>query len=284
MSHYTVGVIIDKNKIDNEVESALKKMEEEEKTSPTEDDIEFARFLAIKWKVEEALGPFSEDLEVEPYVDLTVEEVQKKHEQVKNYTEEEMAENINKKELHESLKDVDLETFAQKYYGKELTDKGIMSTYNPNSKWDWYVIGGRWANTLPIKNKISNEAIHSGYSDDMDSCARIEDIVFSKELSDEEIKSYKKQYEKLKTEGEYYIPEYYIRRYPTFEVFLKSKSEFSTYALLTSDGVWHAPGEMGWFGVSSATPEQEKEFKSYYNQLIAKENPKNYFVLVDCHI
>ena len=26
---------------------------------------------------------------------------------------------------------------------------GYMSTYNPDSTWDWYVVGGRWANSVP---------------------------------------------------------------------------------------------------------------------------------------
>jgi hypothetical protein len=29
------------------------------------------------------------------------------------------------------------------------------STYNPKSKWDWYVVGGRWNNTLPNGKNIS---------------------------------------------------------------------------------------------------------------------------------
>jgi hypothetical protein len=27
-----------------------------------------------------------------------------------------------------------------------------VSTYNPNSKWDWYEVGGRWENCLTLKN------------------------------------------------------------------------------------------------------------------------------------
>ena len=45
--------------------------------------------------------------------------------------------------------------------GKRFKDKSgcgatgkTISTYNPNSKWDWYVIGGRWNNSLPNKRNI----------------------------------------------------------------------------------------------------------------------------------
>ena len=27
-------------------------------------------------------------------------------------------------------------------------DGSILSTYNPKSKWDWYLIGGRWNNSI----------------------------------------------------------------------------------------------------------------------------------------
>jgi hypothetical protein len=32
----------------------------------------------------------------------------------------------------------------------------ILSTYNPDSKWDWYDIGGRWNGFLPLKEKDDN--------------------------------------------------------------------------------------------------------------------------------
>ena len=35
---------------------------------------------------------------------------------------------------------------------------------------------------------------------------------------------------------------------------------FSTWVVLTPDGKWHEPGQMGWFGCSSASEEDEKKF------------------------
>lgn len=31
---------------------------------------------------------------------------------------------------------------------------GYLRTYNPDSKWDWYVIGGRWADQLPASAMV----------------------------------------------------------------------------------------------------------------------------------
>jgi hypothetical protein len=283
MSHYTVGVIIDKNKIDNRVDDAIKKMKEETNKDATDKEILEARFIAIQYEVSKALEPFDEGLEVDPYVDITKDELIKEHEEIKSFTEEEKRESVYKNDLYEEYSNLSLEEFVTKYYCKDLTDEGIMSTYNPNSKWDWNVIGGRWSNTLPIKNKVL-DTITTNYADDPNSFERIENIIFNKNLCEEEIKACKTDYKYLIAEGSYYSPKYYKKRYPTFESYLESRSNFTTYALLTSDGVWHEPAEMGWFGISSASPEQETEFKRTYDKLIKKEDPKNYFVLVDCHI
>lgn len=39
-----------------------------------------------------------------------------------------------------------------KDWGYKIDEEGnILSTYNPDSKWDWYSIGGRWSGYLPLK-------------------------------------------------------------------------------------------------------------------------------------
>lgn len=35
------------------------------------------------------------------------------------------------------------------YSGVE--EDGIYDYYNPDAKWDWYEIGGRWSNALKVK-------------------------------------------------------------------------------------------------------------------------------------
>ncbi len=79
-------------------------------------------------------------------------------------------------------------------------------------------------------------------------------------------------------------PEYILSKYPTFEYYLEQQSQFSTYALLTSDGIWHEPGRMGWFGCSTATSEDEIKYENEYKEKVLAEDPESYFVMVDCHI
>ena len=55
-----------------------------------------------------------------------------------------------------SLKDVDCIAFCSKAknWGYEIDDEeNLMSTYNPDSKWDWYCEGGRWGAWLLLKEK-----------------------------------------------------------------------------------------------------------------------------------
>jgi hypothetical protein len=48
----------------------------------------------------------------------------------------------------------DLATFAKEWHGYEMRDDGrIGRLTNPNSKWDWWQIGGRWSGDLMLKEE-----------------------------------------------------------------------------------------------------------------------------------
>lgn len=154
---------------------------------------------------------------------------------------------------------------------------------NPNAKWDWFQIGGRWNNSIKAKNgafcnscKI-NEIDFTPDERDMEMNRRFWEIVVDKEP--------------LK-EGEkepfcFYTEEYLKKLYGDKETYALRNSTFSTYSILTPDGEWLEPGIMGWFGCSSATANEEREwYKSYqiFIEKFAEENPDYMVTLVDCHI
>lgn len=60
--------------------------------------------------------------------------------------------------------------------------------------------------------------------------------------------------------------------------------DFSTYAIVTPDGKWIAPGEVGWFGMSTATDNEEEQWFKNYSKLLASFDPSLYITIVDCHI
>lgn len=101
-----------------------------------------------------------------------------------------------------------------------------------------------------------------------------------KNQMEKELKPYK---EYLKES--YYSEEYLKTKYPTEEEYKKSFTQFFTYAVLTPNGQWYEPGTVGWWGISSATPEQEAKFeKNYEEKFIKTANPEWKLTIVDCHI
>lgn len=95
-------------------------------TAPTE----------VENAVGQLLAPFDENIDMEPY---PVEIVGEKLAQMQDY-------------YHTT----DLGQLAAKMPEWNSCDGKVeggtlyaMSTYNPQSKWDWWVIGGRWSDTVP---------------------------------------------------------------------------------------------------------------------------------------
>lgn len=66
-----------------------------------------------------------------------------------------------------------------------------------------------------------------------------------------------------------------------------SATDFSkVYAVVTPDGEWHAPGTVGWWGMSSETDGEAEKWKYEFNDcFIEPAKESNWEVLiVDCHI
>jgi hypothetical protein len=57
-----------------------------------------------------------------------------------------------------------------------------------------------------------------------------------------------------------------------------------SYALVTLDGEWVAPGEMGWWGMSSDGPGEREGYRIAVNKYIDSLSPKTWLVVLDCHI
>lgn len=56
------------------------------------------------------------------------------------------------------------------------------------------------------------------------------------------------------------------------------------YAYVGVDGSWTAPGEMGWFGMSSDTPEARVRFRGHFMDWLRDGDQQDWLVAVDCHI
>ena len=56
------------------------------------------------------------------------------------------------------------------------------------------------------------------------------------------------------------------------------------YAFITPDGVWHAPGLVGWFGMDTSTDESYKAYKKEWHDYVSDLSVNPYVSFVDCHI
>lgn len=121
--------------------------------------------------VEGALAPFDENLQVEPYKDR-MEGTEELDRAVAFYTKH--------PEHRGALTEADLESAGKGEIAGQLAvlrayndgedvgydDEGFfqMSTRNPNSKWDWWVVGGRWSGYFMLKDSftVPADAMSSG--------------------------------------------------------------------------------------------------------------------------
>ena len=148
---------------------------------------------------------------------------------------------------------------------------------NPNAKWDWYSIGGRWSEMLIPKCDGLQ------YKDDGVDSWLVKDIDFEamERRALERLEPFETCFERR-----FYKKKYFDSMYPTEEVYIRKNTKFSTYAVVTPDGEWHSPGDVGWFGCSAASPDDESEFVSTYKERFIDPAIQNgwYLTIVDCHI
>lgn len=122
------------------------------------------------------------------------------------------------------------------------------STYNPNSKWDWYQLGGRWSGehfTLKpdAKSGVIGESSWAHPTDKGYDAALKGDIDF--EATD--------------------------------------KEQFAPFALVM-DGQWHAKGEMGWWGIRTKTYCSDEEWRDKVWELVQSLPDDTLISFYDCHI
>ncbi len=79
---------------------------------------------------------------------------------------------------------------------------------------------------------------------------------------------------------------YMRKKYPTEEEYYARSTTFHTYAVVTPSGKWYEAGRMGWWGISSATLDDERAWELGYHDRFIKPAIANnwYMVIVDCHI
>jgi len=120
----------------------------------------------------------------------------------------------------------------------------VRSTYNPESKWDWYRIGGRWAGEIQKKRLTS---VDHGFNFDA-ACEALHRNAMT-------VSAVLTQWE------------------PTD----------APLAILTPDGEWHEKGAMGWFGVFKCSPHDTLQWREAAKKIL-ELHPNCLAVGIDCHV
>ena len=197
------------------------------------------------------LEQYSENLEVEAYVEQTKEEAiaEVQRNQRKRYLE-----------AVKALQTPDLKSQSMKFYQK-IVDQGpsiskedawkevlswgyeldendnLLSTYNPNSKWDWYCVGGRWNGFLVLKERREDGSI-----------IEVNEAYFNEIDWD-----YMKEWNRI------------------------------PFCFVNEDGEWYEKGEMGWFAITTNEMEADT-WQATFEEYINTVEDDCLVTVVDFHI
>lgn len=152
---------------------------------------------------------------------------------------------------------------------------------NVSAKWDWYSEGGRWEGEFEkyLSHNASEDARKvKDYNVSIDKEAYAD----AEKFWDEYVMGANPENHK----GYFYNPDYYKRNYGTKEVYANHCGiKCQPYAFVTADGEWIEPGEIGWFAISSSTPESMTAYdKAWMDYMNIKDNQELFINWIDCHI
>lgn len=143
-----------------------------------------------------------------------------------------------------------IEEILEDWFGGQKNDAGDWGYYrNPQAKWDWFVLGGRWRGSLHLLPGRTGVTSEEGYDEEPvlpGTCdqARFGDIDWAK------------------------------TRHPT--------GKLTPFAVL-KNGEWYEQGEMGWFGVA-ANMLDDAAWEEEVSHLLADVSADELVSVYDCHI
>ena len=146
----------------------------------------------------------------------------------------------------------------------------MLSTYNPEARWDYWSEGS-WMGLTLKDGSETTEAV-------------AKDVDWRATMS---LKRGEKA-ELLWLDENYGKPRFrtgYLKeKYGSFEAYVKAQRPFTPYAVVDADG-WRAPGRVGWFGTSSESPEEHlKWINETLPEILATLGPDDEIHMLDCHI
>lgn len=173
-----------------------------------------------------------------------------------------------------------------------------LTTYNPDSKWDWYSIGGRWAGELKAKEgREGYRSEHvswifgdeSPYEEGFYDSLLKGDIDFEgMELAAaEQAAQIWDKYEEDVAAGNATMSKQYLtgaKPNETREEYIERarKNSFVPYAFVLN-GQWYERGSMGWFGMSNNEMDMD-QWRELFAKTLEDLDDDTLITVVDCHI
>lgn len=223
--------------------------------------------LVVGENPEQQLAPFQENnMEDCPQEYLSFYDVEDE------YLEQYENEDVHKNQFSS------FEDFMKEYAGYSERDvkTGRFGYWeNPNKKWDWYVLGGRWSGFFTLKSGgVANQACKK----DIDFDAIVSKAVKRAEKDWDEAQNDVKEDEAIR------FFRYGIKKGSTREQHIEEarKNAYTTFAVL-KDGIWYERGEMGWWGCVS-NEKKGCNWRDEYMALFDEIEDDELLSIYDCHI
>lgn len=153
---------------------------------------------------------------------------------------------------------------------------------NPNAKWDWWQIGGRYYNWFKTKD---GRPVNYGQIGELDFSPDQEQYQHAIRFWEINVEGAPLQPDEDKEDFfNFYRPEYYREQYGAKEEYATSQADLAPWAFVTADGAWCEKGRMGWWACNDATKDSRVAFREAFHKALQDAAPTDYIVLVDCHI
>ncbi len=198
-----------------------------------------------------------------------------------------------------------MEEFAKDYHGYDIIQDGRIGRYtNPNKKWDWWSVGGRWSGFLRLKDGTEVDTAAKGDVDFAglvaeareDAAKRWDEVhavvnhrdwlswKYCREREanlDAARELYNNQQVVIDLENQLHIwdPDDFLASKEEY-MDERGKNAFITFAILY-DGKWFQRGEMGYWACVS---DEDEDWDNAFHEIL-KDIPEDRFLtIVDCHI
>lgn len=183
----------------------------------------------------------------------------------------------------------------------EVDDNGIyqMSTYNPQSQYDWWELGGRWLGYFQVVEGAKSFLGSPGLFTDAPSsaegtvpadCARKGDIAVTGmqlAVAHKRGQTYDEAFKRYPHDEDSRSSVFDVTPGQSREDYILSGSSVTDvlkpYAVL-AEGVWRDAGKMAWFGMDNSTAQSRESFNTWFERFWQGMPDDAWLAICDLHI